>query len=308
MDALLRQSSLIKTEARKLGFDDCGFSEAGFLAADAEYLKNWLNNGFFGNMRYMARRTDVRVDPTRLFDGAKSVISVLLNYYTHRKQKDVQAPLLSKYAYGEDYHDVIQRKLERLLQYIHDNITDVRGKIFVDSSPLLDKAWAAKGGLGWIGKNSILVNPGKGSYFFIGNLIVDIPLSYDKPIRDYCGSCNRCIEACPTKAIIAPHVVDARKCISYLTVESKGVIDHRYHGKFGNRVFGCDTCQDVCPWNRKAVPHGVKEFEPSHGLMEMSRQDWLAVDENRFNHLFTKSPVKRIQYSGLRRNLEFISA
>jgi epoxyqueuosine reductase len=307
MDLLFQQSSLIKAEARQLGFDGCGISEAGLLATDAEYLKNWINNGYSGEMHYMTHRIDVRVDPTRLFDSARSVISVLLNYYTHRKQADAQAPQLSKYAYGEDYHDVIQTKLKRLLQYIHDNITPVQGKIFVDSAPVLDKAWAAKGGLGWIGKNSILVNPGKGSYFFIGTLIVDIPLSYDKPIRDYCGSCNRCIEACPTKAIIAPHVVDARKCISYLTVESKGAIDRGYHEKFGNRVFGCDTCQDVCPWNRKSSPHGVKEFQPSTGLMEMSRQDWLTIDEKRFNELFSKSSVKRIKFSRLKRNLEFIS-
>jgi epoxyqueuosine reductase len=306
MDALFHHSSMIRAEALRLGFDKCGISRAEYLSEDAERLESWLRNQYHGQMAYMENHADKRVDPTKLVAGAQSVISVLLNYYPAEDQQDPSAPLISKYAYGEDYHNVIRHKLQELLRYIQGNIAPAAGRAFVDSAPVLDRAWAARAGLGWIGKNTNLITPESGSFFFIGALIVDITLHYDQPIQDFCGDCNRCIRACPTTAIIAPRLIDARKCISYLTIENKGEIDTNLRAHFHNRVFGCDICQDVCPWNRKAKPHNVKEFQPPDGLLEMSRQEWHDLDEPRFNELFRRSAVKRATFEGLRRNLKFI--
>jgi epoxyqueuosine reductase len=306
MDVLRQQSSLIKAEARRLGFDGCGISQAACLEEDAGLLKSWLDSGCHGSMTYMANHADKRVDPRKLVEGAQSVVSVILNYFPGQKQHDAQAPVLSKYAYGADYHDVIRNKLKRLLHYISNCITAANGRAFTDSAPVLDRAWAARAGLGWIGKNTNLISPESGSFFFIGSLIVDIPLHYDSPVQDLCGDCNRCLQACPTKAIITPHLLDARRCISYLTIENRQEIDPEFRGQFAGRVFGCDICQDVCPWNRKAKPHGVEEFKPLPGVLEMTRQEWFGLDEERFSEIFQKSAVRRAKYEGMRRNLKFI--
>jgi len=303
---MLNQSSMIKAEARRLGFDGCGISRAEYLPEESIRLRSWLSVNYNGSMAYMENHAEKRTDPTKLVDHAQSVISVILNYYPAKKQKDVEAPVLSKYAYGEDYHLVIRKKLKQLLLHIHEAIGPANGRAFVDSAPVLDRAWAARAGLGWIGKNTNLISPESGSFFFIGSLILDILLHYDQPINDFCGDCDRCIRACPTTAIVKPHIIDARRCISYLTIENKEEIDGSFSNQFQNRVFGCDVCQDVCPWNRKSVPHRVKEFMPLPGLLEMTRQEWYDLDEPGFKKLFSKSAVKRARFEGLRRNLGFI--
>jgi len=307
MDDLYRQSSMIKAEALRIGFDGCGISKAGELKEDSDRLSDWLQKGFHGNMKYMENHFEKRVDPAKLVDGAKSVISVILNYFPSEKQKDPDAPVISKYAYGMDYHTVIRRMLKQLQEYINGNINPIKGRGFVDSAPVLDRAWAARSGLGWIGKNSNLISPSKGSFFFIGSLIVDIELFYDRPIPDFCGDCTRCINACPTQAIIGSRTIDSRKCISYHTIENKEDIDPQLQDKFMNRVFGCDICQDVCPWNRKAIPHKVEELKPIPGLLEMTKKDWYSINETEYDERFSKSAIKRAKYKGLRRNLEFIN-
>jgi len=259
-------------------------------------------------MGYMENHFEKRVNPAKLVEDARSVISVILNYFPSKMQEDPEAPVISKYAYGKDYHGVIKRKLKDLLEYINTNIHAVKGRGFVDSAPVLDRAWAAKSGLGWIGKNSMLISPAKGSFFFIGSLIVDIELFYDRPIPDFCGDCTRCINACPTKAIVSPRIIDSGKCISYHTIENKGEIDVDLKGKFQNRAFGCDICQDVCPWNRKAIPHQVKEFEPLPRLLEMTRDEWHRLTSEQYNHLFSLSAVERAGFPNLQRNLTFISS
>jgi epoxyqueuosine reductase len=306
MDDLLNQSSMIKAESLRLGFNKCGISRAICLQSEASHLKRWLRENYHDSMTYMENHVEKRVDPTKLVEGAQSVISVIINYFPSKSQADPDAPVVSKYAYGEDYHAVIRQKLKLLLHFINKSITPANGRAFVDSAPVLDRAWAAKAGLGWIGKNTNLISPEIGSFVFIGSLIVDIPLLADNPIADLCGDCNRCIRACPTGAIVKPQVLDARRCISYLTIENKGDIDPGFKNKMKNRVFGCDICQDVCPWNRKAVPHQVKEFEPLTGLLEMTRQEWHALDETHFKKLFSTSAVKRPKFEGLRRNIEFL--
>jgi epoxyqueuosine reductase len=306
MDDLTAQSSMIRAEARRLGFDRCGISRAEYLGDDAVRLKSWLRNQYHGHMAYMENHADKRVDPTKLVDGAQSVISVLLNYYPAPSQEDPAAPIVSKYAYGKDYHELIRGRLRELLRYIKTNVAPASGRAFVDSAPVLDRAWAARAGLGWIGKNTCLISPESGSFFFIGSLILDIPLQYDRPVQDFCGDCERCIRACPTGAIVAPRLIDSRRCISYLTIENKGEIDPAFRGKFRNRVFGCDICQDVCPWNRKAKPHDVQEFRPIPRLLEMTRQEWHELDEQQFNALFRKSAVRRAGFEGLKRNLKYI--
>jgi epoxyqueuosine reductase len=300
-------SSMIKSEALRLGFDACGISHVENLDENIAHLKEWLLRGYHGNMKFMENHVEKRINPEKIVEGARSVISVLLNYYTTRHQADADAPVLSKYAYGEDYHKVIRKKLKGLLRYINESIMPAKGRIFIDSAPLFEKAWAAKAGLGWTGKNSLLISPKAGSFFFIGTLVVDVPLETDKPVRDYCGSCAKCMEACPTNAIVAPHVLDARKCIAYHTIESKEKPGLEFMGKFSNRMFGCDICQDVCPWNTKAYANKVKEFEPLPELLQMTRNDWFAMTEQLFDKLFAKSPVKRAGFERLKKNLEFIS-
>lgn len=308
MDDLVTKSSMIKAEALRLGFDGCGISRSERLKEDEHRLRQWLDSGYHASMQYMENNFDKRVDPGLLVEGAKSVISVILNYFPSETQHDTEAPVISKYAYGCDYHEIVREKLNALLQYISAHVSPVNGRGFVDSAPVLDRAWAAKAGLGWIGKNSMLISPSKGSFLFIGSLIVDIELFYDRePVPDFCGDCNRCIMACPTKAITEPRVIDSGKCISYHTIENKGDLDPALKGKFQNRVFGCDICQNVCPWNKKAIPHQVHEFKPTPGLLEMTRDDWHSLTREQYSHLFRKSAVKRAGFLNLLRNLDFIS-
>jgi epoxyqueuosine reductase len=294
-------------EADRLGFDACGISAAAYLEDEHDYLKSWLTSGFHGCMSYMENHADKRVDPTRLVSGAKSVISVLINYFPSDHQQDPEAPVISKYAYGEDYHRVMRKKMKRLFRFIDESVAPVTGRYFVDSAPVLEKAWAARSGLGWIGKNTCLISNKLGSFVFIGELVVNIPLHYDEPVPGNCGTCTRCIDACPTGALVAPYRLDARRCISYLTIENKGDIGPEFRDKMENRVFGCDVCQDVCPWNRKAATHNVKEFNPIPRLMAMTRNDWHLVDEQQYEELFVRSAVKRTGLGGLKRNLSIIS-
>jgi epoxyqueuosine reductase len=306
MDELSIQSSMIKAEAIRLGFSGCGISKAEFLAGDADRLKQWLEAHHHAGMSYMENHFDKRTNPARLVEGAKSVISVILNYYTASRASDPEAPVISTYAYGKDYHPVIRKKLKALLRYMQASMGPVTGRGFVDSAPVLDRAWAARSGLGWIGKNSNLISPESGSFFFIGTLIVDIPLQYDGPITDFCGDCNRCIRACPTDAILPGRTINANRCISCLTIENKEEISPEFKGKFQNRVFGCDICQDVCPWNRKSTQNNEEDFKPLTGLLEMTRQEWHDLDEEKYSVMFAHSPIKRAKFKGLKRNLEFI--
>ena len=300
-------SKLIKTEAKKLGFLFCGISKADFLEEEAPRLESWLKHNMQGEMHYMENYFDKRLDPRLLVDGAKSVISLGLNYYTDQVQSDPLAPKISKYAYGVDYHNVIKDKLKQLLQAINEKIGEVHGRAFVDSAPVLDKVWAKKAGMGWIGKNTNLINTKKGSFFFLAELIVDIELEYDIPsTADHCGTCTRCIDACPTEAIIAPYVVDGSRCISYLTIELKNEIPQEFKGKMDNWMFGCDVCQDVCPWNRFSVLHHEPAFEPHSTLLEMSKKNWEEITEDVFQKVFEKSPVKRTKFAGLKRNISFL--
>jgi epoxyqueuosine reductase len=300
-------SERIKLKARELGFLDCGISEARFLSEEKDRLMNWLQNEMHGEMTYMAKNLDMRLDPRLLAENARSVISVLLNYFPSEKQVDPETPVLSKYAYGTDYHFVMKDKLAELLQFIQTEIAPCEGRCLVDSAPVLDRAWAALAGLGWIGKNTNLISTEHGSFFFIGELIIDLELpSDDKIVRDRCGTCTRCIDACPTQALVAPFVLDARRCISYQTIENRGDIDPELKGKFENRVFGCDICQDVCPWNLKSEVHHEPAFTPDIKLMNLTREEWNNMDKHLFNKLFGNSAVKRTRFEGLKRNLRFL--
>jgi epoxyqueuosine reductase len=298
----------ISTKAKELGFFHIGFSKADFLEEEAPRLENWLDQNYHGEMAYMANHFDKRLDPRLLVDDAKTVISLLFNYYTNEEQVDPEAPKISKYAYGDDYHDVIKAKLKELIAYIQDEIGEVNGRGFVDSAPVMDKAWAKKAGIGWLGKNSNLIHPKKGSFFFIADLIIDLELEADGPIKDYCGTCTRCIDACPTDAIIQPYVVNGSKCISYLTIELKDeLLPSEFKGKMDNWMFGCDICQDVCPWNRFSVLHQEERFQAKPSLLELSKKDWLDLQEEGFQILFKGSPVKRTKFSGLKRNITFLN-
>jgi len=299
-------TSLIKTEAKRLGFDYVGVSKAAFLEEEAPRLENWLNNNMHGQMSYMQNYFDKRLDPRLLVPGAKSVISLLLNYFPSENQVDDTAPKISKYAYGKDYHIVIKEKLNQLLEFIKENIGEVDGRAFVDSAPVMDKVWAKKSGLGWIGKNSNLINKSSGSFYFIAELILDMDLEYDGAVKDYCGTCTNCIDACPTDAIIAPYVVDGSKCISYFTIELKENIPDDVKGKMENRMFGCDICQDVCPWNRFSKPHQEPLFKANEELLGMKKEDWIELTEETFRRVFKDSAVKRTKFTGLKRNIEFL--
>ena len=299
-------TQLIKAEAKRLGFLSCGISKAEFLETEAPRLEKWLDHGMHGEMQYMENHFDKRLDPTKLVEGSKSVVSLLLNYYSSELQVDKTAPKISKYAYGNDYHFVIKDKLKHLLHFINEEIGEVHGRAFVDSAPVLDKAWAAKSGLGWIGKHSNLLTQQLGSYYFIAELILDLELEYDTPITDHCGSCTACIDACPTEAIVDQYVVDGSKCISYFTIELKDNLPASYKGKFDNWMFGCDVCQDVCPWNKFSKPHNEPLFNPHPELLEMSKKDWEEITEDVFRTVFKKSAVKRTKYSGLTRNILFL--
>ncbi len=306
MDQKAQHTRLIKEEAKRLGFLSCGISQAGFLEEEAPRLEKWLNNNMHGQMSYMQNHFDKRLDPTKLVDDAKSVISLLLNYFPEKTQQDPTVPKLSKYAYGQDYHHVIKAKLKQLQEFISTHIGEVQGRAFVDSAPVLDKAWAAKSGLGWIGKNSNLITQRVGSFYFIAELIVDLDLEYDTPVTDHCGTCTACIDACPTQAIVEPYVVDGSKCISYFTIELKEEIPSDYRGQFDNWMFGCDVCQDVCPWNRFSTPHQEPLFNPKPELLEMTKRDWEEITQEVFSKVFQKSAVKRTKFSGLTRNINFL--
>ncbi|MFC5047283.1 tRNA epoxyqueuosine(34) reductase QueG [Aquimarina hainanensis] len=308
MNNKAKYSALIKEEAKRLGFLSCGISKAGFLEEEAPRLEKWLTKNMNGEMSYMENHFDKRLDPTKLVDDAKSVISLLLNYYPSETQKDDTAPKLSKYAYGRDYHFVIKDKLKQLYEYITETIGEVSGRAFVDSAPVLDKAWAAKSGLGWIGKNSNLITRKVGSFYFIAELIIDLDLEYDTIVSDHCGTCTACIDACPTQAIVEPYVVDGSKCISYFTIELKDEIPSGFKGQFDQWMFGCDVCQDVCPWNRFSKPHNEPLFNPKPELLEMTKKDWEEITQEVFSKVFQKSAVKRTKFSGLKRNIDFLSS
>jgi len=304
---LHKHSNLIKAEAKRLGFMFCGIAKAEFLEQEAPRLESWLNKGNHGEMQYMENHFDKRLDPRLLVDGAKSVISLALNYYTDQQQTDPLAPKISKYAYGMDYHEVIKDKLKQLLHFIQENIGDIGGRAFVDSAPVLDRAWAQRAGIGWIGKNSNLINKKSGSFFFLAELIIDAELAYDiAPTTDHCGTCTRCIDACPTEAIVAPYIVDGSRCISYLTIELKNNIPEEFKGKTDNWMFGCDVCQNVCPWNRFSLTHTEPAFQPNADLLGMSQREWHEITQETFQQVFKKSPVKRTKFTGLKRNIEFM--
>ena len=299
------QTSIIKSESKRLGFLSCGISKAGFLEDEAPRLENWLNNQMYGQMSYMENHFDKRLNPTLLVDGAKSVISLLLNYYPSEHQNE-DSYKISKYAYGQDYHHVIKEKLKELLHFIQTEIGEVSGRAFVDSAPVLDKAWAAKSGLGWVGKNSNLITQKVGSFYFIAELIIDLELEYDLPTTDHCGSCSACLDACPTEAIVAPYVVDGSKCISYFTIELKDNLPQEMKGKFDDWMFGCDVCQDVCPWNRFSKPHNEPLFQTNSDILNFSKSDWEDITVDTFQKVFKNSAVKRTKYEGLLRNINFL--
>lgn len=285
----------------------CGIAKADFLEEEAPKLEKWLNDKHHGEMAYMENHFDKRLDPRLLVEGSKSVISLTLNYFPEQRQTDPDAPKISKYAYGADYHEVIKCKLFQLLNFITEAIGEVAGRAFVDSAPVLDRAWAKRAGIGWIGKNSNLISKKNGSFFFLAELIVDLELEYDHPFEtDHCGTCTKCIDACPTEAILSPFIIDAKKCISYLTIELRSEIDEGFKSKMDNWMFGCDICQDVCPWNRFSTPHAEPEFKPNEQMLHMKREDWLDITEDVFKTIFKHSAVKRTKFKGLTRNINFL--
>ncbi|MBS4066354.1 MAG: tRNA epoxyqueuosine(34) reductase QueG [Chitinophagaceae bacterium] len=305
--SIAENTRLIKSFSKQLGFDYCGIAKAQRLDDDARRLEQWLNNGMHGTMQYMANHFELRVDPTKLVPGAKSVITFMLNYYPLAKQNE-NAPKISKYAFGNDYHDIIRSKLKLLLQSIKENIGDVNGRGFVDSAPVLERSWAAKSGLGWVGKNGNLISKQNGSFFFIATIICDLELEHDAPFaNDYCGTCTKCIDSCPTDAILPEKVIDGSKCISYFTIELKdALIDETMKGKFQNWMFGCDICQDVCPWNRFSKPSSETGFTPIPEILNLTTQQWEEMSEETFQQVFKNSPLKRTKYRGIERNLKFL--
>lgn len=306
MDKKQASSLLIKQWAAELGFSHCGIAHATFLEEEAPKLEEWLHRNYQGDMQYMENHFDIRLDPRLLVPNAKSVISLTYNYFTEHKQTK-GAPKISKYAYGEDYHQVVKEKLKLLLQKMQTEIGDINARCFVDSAPVLERTWAAKAGIGWIGKHSLLINKQQGSFFFLAEIIADMELEYDAPFpTDHCGTCTACMDACPTDAIVENKVVDGSKCISYFTIELKDALPSAYIDKFEDWMFGCDICQDVCPWNRFSKKHHEPKFEPNPRLLSMNRKEWKEITEDVFNELFKKSAVKRTKYAGLKRNLEFL--
>jgi epoxyqueuosine reductase len=298
-------TSLVKRLAADIGFMSCGISKADFLAEEAPRLEQWLRNSMHGEMSYMENHFDKRLDPRLLVPGAQTVVSLLYNYFPE-DQQEPGAPKVSKYAYGEDYHFVIKDKMRMLLEQLRAEVGDVEGRCFVDSAPVLDKAWAARSGLGWVGKHSNLLTQSAGSFYFIAELIIDLPLVADGPTTDHCGTCTRCIDACPTEAIVAPYVVDGSKCISYFTIELKESIPNEFAGRFDDWVFGCDICQDVCPWNRFAEPHKEERFALSPAVSDWTDKQWNEITEDVFRENFRKSPLKRTGFTGIQRNLDFL--
>lgn len=301
-----KHTDLIKQEAKRLGFDSCGISRAQFLEEEAHNLESWLKNGYHGKMQYMENHFDKRLDPTKLVPGAKSVISLSYNYFPVEIQRN-DSFHIAKYAYGEDYHHVVKDKLKSLTEFIQENIGAVNGRAFVDSAPVMERSWAQQSGLGWIGKHSLLIQKRKGSFHFLAELIIDLELESDIPFAtDHCGSCTKCIDACPTDAIVADQVIDASKCISYFTIELKEEIPNAVKGQFEDWIFGCDICQDVCPWNRFSLPTNESKFSPDNDLLDFSKSDWEEITEEVFKRIFKKSAVKRTKFIGLKRNINFV--
>ena len=301
-----KHSIQIKQWATELGFSHCGIAKAEFLEEEAPKLEEWLKRSYQGEMHYMENHFDMRLDPRILVPDAKSVISLTYNYYTDQKQNE-DAPKISRYAYGEDYHHVVKDKLKILLQHMQETIGDLNGRCFVDSAPVMERAWASKAGIGWIGKHSLLINKTQGSFFFLAEIIVDAELEYDAHFAtDHCGTCTACMDACPTNAIVENKVVDGSKCISYFTIELKDAIPPSYKNKFDDWMFGCDICQEVCPWNRFSKQHNEPKFTPNAKLLAMNRREWQEITEDVFNELFKKSAVKRTKYEGLKRNILFL--
>lgn len=301
--AATKHTGFIKSAASRLGFAYCGISKARFLEEEAHHLDEWLRRGYHGKMTYMENYHDKRLDPTKLVPGARSVISLIFNYYPKTDLAREDDFKIAKYAYGEDYHFIIKEKLKNLLEEIRKSVGDISGRAFVDSAPVMERAWAARSGIGWVGKNSLLLNRTMGSFFFLAELIVDLELKYDGPVRDYCGTCTACMDACPTDAIPEPYVVDGSKCISYFTIELKEGIPEDYKGQFQDWIFGCDICQDVCPWNRFSRPHQEPRLEPLPELTDMTRQEWIEITRETFDRVFEKSPLKRTKFEGLKRNV-----
>lgn len=304
-----RHALLIKSTAKRLGFDFCGIAKADFLEDEAPKLEEWLRRDYQGRMSYLANHFDKRLDPRKLVEGAKTVVSLLYNYYPEKKLSENEGDLkLAKYAYGKDYHDVIQEKLRAFLTVLREEIGDIHGRTFVDSAPIMERQWAQRAGLGWIGKNSLLLNRSLGSFFFLAELVIDLEVAPDLPLaKDYCGTCTACIDACPTDAIVAPTVIDASRCISYLTIELKDAIPSSFAGKMDNWVFGCDVCQDVCPWNRFSTPHQEPDFTPTPELEAMTTRDWVELTEETFKRVFSGSAVTRTKFKGIKRNVDFLS-
>ena len=301
-------SQRIKIQAKTLGFQDVGFAKAERLDAEARFLENWLNQQHQGKMSYLENHFDKRIDPRLLVEGAKTVISLSYNYFTQQKQHDEQAPKIAMYAYGADYHVVVKDKLELLLQFIRETYGTINGRCFVDSAPVLERAWAERSGVGWMGKNTNILTKQKGSYFFLAEIIIDIELAYDSPVKNYCGSCTKCIDACPTEAIITPYQVDGSKCISYFTIELKDeILPSDLKGKFNNWMFGCDVCQQVCPINSQSTPHQEPKFQPHPNLLSFTKIDWQNLQHHTFQEIFKHSAVKRTKFAGLKRNISFLN-
>ncbi|MDT0554000.1 tRNA epoxyqueuosine(34) reductase QueG [Urechidicola vernalis] len=306
MNLIAKYAKLIKAEAQRLGFSTCGIAKAEFLEDEARHLENWLKNGYHGEMQYMENHFDKRLDPRLLVEGSKSVISLSYNYFPEKEQSK-DSYKIAKYAYGQDYHHVVKGKLNELYNFIQYEIGEINGRAFVDSAPVMERAWAERSGLGWNGKHSLLIQKELGSYFFLAELIIDLELEYDTPFQtDHCGTCTKCIDACPTEAILPNNTIDGSKCISYFTIELKNEIPTSVKGQFEDWMFGCDICQDVCPWNRFSKPHSEPLFKPHVDLLSMTKTDWQEITEDVFKKVFKKSPVKRTKYAGLQRNIQFL--
>ncbi|TDQ16955.1 epoxyqueuosine reductase [Algoriphagus boseongensis] len=310
MSSAENHSLIIKSTAKRLGFDFCGIANAEFLESEAPRMEEWLNRNYHGKMAYLANHFDKRLDPTKLVEGAKTVVSLIYNYFPEKELPHQSEDFkLAKYAYGEDYHIVIRDKLNEFLEVLREEIGEINGRSFVDSAPVMERQWAQRAGLGWIGKNSLLLNREMGSFFFLADLIIDLEATPDTPLaKDYCGTCTACIDACPTDAIVQPEVIDASKCISYLTIELKEAIPDEFKGKMENWAFGCDICQDVCPWNRFSKPHQETRFSPNSELSAFTNKEWIEMTEETFKRVFSKSAVKRTKLSGIKRNVDFLQS
>ena len=302
----MNYSQLIKQKAEKFGFQSCGISKAEFLEEEAPRLEAWLNKGYHGEMKYMENHFDKRLNPTLLVDGAKSVISLSYNYFPKVKIDEINNFKISKYAYGEDYHEVIKDILKNMVAELQEEIGEFGFRVFVDSAPVLEKAWARKSGLGWVGKNANLITKKHGSFYFLAEIICDLELEYDLAVTDHCGSCRACIDACPTQAIVSDRIVDGSKCISYATIELKNEIPDYFNGKMDDWIFGCDVCQDVCPWNRFSAPTLQEKFAPNFQKLNFRKNEWKELSQELFSEIFKKSAVKRTKFSGLMRNISFL--